>query len=75
MIFSRFPYISLCKTIDPQGGGGTFWPQQGYNSNKHGGGPLGDFWPHGYNLYILGKGSLGDASYQISIGFIYNFSI
>ena len=50
-IFSMcVPYICLCKTCDPGGGGG-------------GGGP---FWPQGYNLNKLGKGSLGDISYQIS---------
>ena len=37
-IFSLFPYISLCKTFDPQG----------------------------YNLNKFGRGSLGDATYQIS---------
>ena len=26
----------------------------------------GQFWPQGYNLNKLGRGSLGDASYQIS---------
>ena len=35
-----FPYLSLCKTCDPQGGA-IFWPQ-GHNLNKLGGSPLGD---------------------------------
>ena len=39
-IFSRFPYINLCKTFDPWGGA-IFWPM-GYNMNKLGRGPLGD---------------------------------
>ena len=39
-VFSCFPYISLCKTFDPQGSG-HFW-LQGYNLNKLGRGSLGD---------------------------------
>ena len=38
-IFSRCPYISHCKIVDPRGG---------------------------YNLEKLGRGPLGDATYQIS---------
>ena len=38
-IFSRFLYISLCKTFNPQGG--HFWPCS-YNLNNLGRGPLGD---------------------------------
>ena len=26
----------------------------------------GDFWPKGHNLYTLGRGLLGDATYKIS---------
>ena len=35
-----FPYISQCKTCDPQGQG-NLW-SQGHNLNKFGRGPLGD---------------------------------
>ena len=52
--FHVFPYIGLCKTSDHRGGGGG------------GGGGGGQFWPQGHNLNKLGKGPLGDASYQIS---------
>ena len=31
--FSHFAYISFCKTCDPRGGGGFFWPQD-YNLKK-----------------------------------------
>ena len=44
-ILSSFPYISPCKTFDPQ---------------------VGPFLPQWYNLNKLGRGLLGDATYQIS---------
>ena len=43
-IFSRFPYISICKIVNP--GRGYFWPKEHY-------------------LNKLGRGILGDATYQI----------
>ena len=40
------------------------FPKQAYVKHvTHG---AGQFWPLGYNLNKLGRGSLGDASYQIS---------
>ena len=44
--FSMFPYMSLCKTCDPQG--------------------RDNFYPQGDHLNKLGRGPLGDATFQIS---------
>ena len=54
--FSRFPYISLCKTSRPRA----------YPFSAPGTWEGDPFWPNGDNLNKLSRGQLGDVTYQIS---------
>ena len=54
-VFLHLPYRSLSKIFDPREG-----------DVKHLTPGAETFWPKGYNLSKLGRGPLGDATYQIS---------